>query len=864
MCLSDTIQKFRKGFSKRKITPLLTLGEYRLFRTIYVWAAVFIVLVISGYIGYQGAVVHQTNADQIVNPYLFESVSVAHGAQYPSQHTFLLKWPLFFIIRIFHYSTASYIGMTIAVMIVTVGALALLLYRIERRPLVFGTLCLALASTLLLIPAQPYVGGILPVNMAMVATRNIEYIVFILSLLLITWPGKKRSFRFIGGVVLLGLLIASDQLFLSLSIGASVVALLSYAVRHRTSYISAASRWLAGGIMAVGVAGLVVVGLRVSNLVGIVTAAAPFGLISSVKNLIIGLFYSIAGVFTNYGANPAYDATRIPQVPAVVVHRLVSLSGPSYLINTLILVSCFGAILLLLRRGFVGKRPKAKIPKAVFLATTLAWLALASIALFVISNHYYPVDSRYLAITWFAGFVCLAVTSRTVRFSADKVLLVGIMLLISIGLGVFGSTQTAHTQRAVYTDMTRRDHRVIKALESRKMPVLLGDYWRVLPIRQQAKRPIVVQPLASCNQLRTVLTSSVWKQNLESKPFAYLLSLDRSLTDFPQCSIPEVIKAYGPPNESVLIAGTLAKPTEVLLFYDTNKKPNAATQVDTATVLPVEVSDVPNTTCRNATTLNFVAHQDDDILFLNPDITIDLQSGRCVRTVFVTAGDGGHGAAYVAGRERGAQAGYATLLHAKNIWLQRIVRLPGGEYVRISNLKDHPEVSLIFMRLPDGGLDGAGFAATRYQSLSKLEKGAITKIRSVDQQSTYTKAALESALSELMALYNPAEIRTLSSLQGNVLRDHSDHGSTGRFTTRAHDAYQQQKFENLLQVPISYYVGYPIRESPVNVVGAPYDEKLAAFLAYSKYDGGVCHSAEECANTPTYGSYLSREYQNSN
>src|ERR1700694_2302046 len=43
----------------------------------------------------------------------------------------------------------------------------------------------------------------------------------------------------------------------------------------------------------------------------------------------------------------------------------------------------------------------------------------------------------------------------------------------------------------------------------------------------------------------------------------------------------------------------------------------------------------------SGTTLNIVAHEDDDLLFLSPDLLHAIQAGRAVRTVFVTAGDSG-------------------------------------------------------------------------------------------------------------------------------------------------------------------------------------------------------------------------------
>src|SRR5262245_7566617 len=47
----------------------------------------------------------------------------------------------------------------------------------------------------------------------------------------------------------------------------------------------------------------------------------------------------------------------------------------------------------------------------------------------------------------------------------------------------------------------------------------------------------------------------------------------------------------------------------------------------------------------------FVAHEDDDLLFLSPDILHAIQAGdTCVRTVYLTAGDAGNDESYWSGR----------------------------------------------------------------------------------------------------------------------------------------------------------------------------------------------------------------------
>ena len=70
--------------------------------------------------------------------------------------------------------------------------------------------------------------------------------------------------------------------------------------------------------------------------------------------------------------------------------------------------------------------------------------------------------------------------------------------------------------------------------------------------------------------------------------------------------------------------------------------------------------------CMGGTTLSFVAHEDDDLLFLNPDIAKSILAGKCTITVFVTAGDAGVDASYWKNRELGSKASYAALAKLSN------------------------------------------------------------------------------------------------------------------------------------------------------------------------------------------------------
>jgi len=68
-----------------------------------------------------------SNADQLVNSYLFDNLKTFHGAQWPDQHTFLLKWPLFIAVQLFGATPSAFASLTVATVLLTVSLLALVM-----------------------------------------------------------------------------------------------------------------------------------------------------------------------------------------------------------------------------------------------------------------------------------------------------------------------------------------------------------------------------------------------------------------------------------------------------------------------------------------------------------------------------------------------------------------------------------------------------------------------------------------------------------------------------------------------------------------------------------------------------------------
>ncbi len=865
--LSDRLNRpFKSQLKTPEARQLIKVIESKVFGNLYLGLALIVLLATTIFWAFLGSKLHQSNADQLVNAYLFQDTSTLKGASFPDQHTFLFKWPLFYVVKLLGYTASSYAFVTIEAAVATVGLLAAIIYRIERRPLVFATICLGLSSVLLMVPTQPYAGALLPVNMAMVTTRNLEYVLYIAGLWLLIRANRLRSWRFIGGIAVLGVLIASDKLFLALSPIGALLAIVFYGLTGRWQVAKTFLRWLVGSLLAVATGFGIIAIVRASGITHIAGAGAgPYGLVDNAKDIALGVIYSISGLATNLGANPAFDAVELSQVSSKLADRLWSVGGFSYATNTLIAIYGLVACLRIIRSSMVI--PKAKNPKPVYslhLALGLIFTTLAAIGVFISSKHYYAVDARYLSVSLFAVFVAITSFGHQKRRNPIGLTLIGSLFLASVIFGCFNVVASYRASSQVLANTEHRDALVAQALKNHKVSTLVGDYWRVLPIKTKAGGTLPVSPLRDCTQPRGALSSSAWQTNLRHHSFAYLLSFDKSLTDFPKCTLDQVLKNYGRPNVSTLIDGTLSKPKEVLLFYDDGIRNNNSSNVNDrflSTVLPITLDELPNPVCPGPNIMDIVAHQDDDLLFMSPDLLRSVKAGNCVRTIYITAGDGGNNFSYWQSREQGSEAAYSSMLGKDYTWEQRIIKLANNRFVTIASPLGNTKISLIFMRLPDGNLRGEGFRASNHESLAHLANGSIKQMHSVDGQSSYTSRELTKTLSSLIRTFKPTEIRTQSSFSGSEFPDHSDHKTVSYFAKRAHDRYAAEQARSNISVPIKFYMGYPIHSLAENITSDELAAKEAAFLAYSKFDGGVCSSVQDCNRTPTYGSYLSRQYE---
>jgi len=251
------------------------------------------------------------------------------------------------------------------------------------------------------------------------------------------------------------------------------------------------------------------------------------------------------------------------------------------------------------------------------------------------------------------------------------------------------------------------------------------------------------------------------------------------------------------------------------------------------------------------------AHADDTLLFQSPSLLWDVRSGRCVQTVFLTAGDAGKAEAYWITREEGAMAGYAEMLGVADQWTESEIVFDGHSVER-RTLDAQPQVSLVFMRLPDGGTAGGGFSMYGSESLLKLWKGgqaevpAIADIEAVDDSTEYGYQGLIDALAEMMDSFGPRQIATQDYTLEFAQGDHADHVATGYFARKAADLYGEPHRLRAFQ-------GYDSADEDQNVVDDLLEAKSLAFYAYGQHDLAACGDPEHCAGTD-YEEWLSREY----
>ncbi|MFJ2442018.1 ricin-type beta-trefoil lectin domain protein [Streptomyces sp. NPDC087658] len=256
-----------------------------------------------------------------------------------------------------------------------------------------------------------------------------------------------------------------------------------------------------------------------------------------------------------------------------------------------------------------------------------------------------------------------------------------------------------------------------------------------------------------------------------------------------------------------------------------------------------------------------MAHPDDDLLFVNPEIYDTIRAGCSLSTVYFTAGDAGErdlrkSRNYVENRENGVRRAYAEMAGVADRWnsddvyaAERRIRsftLSG----KLPGRKKGQEVRLVFLGLRDGMPHGS-----RKGSLLRLFDGNEKEIAPLRGGRGYDEERLLKTLTVLVGIAGAERILTLdhdnaSFAYGEHGRvDHSDHGMTARYVRKA--AY-------LAGVPLESYLGYTMTPLEENLTPAGKGHKERIFRWYATQR--LCPRVRVCEDTHLYKGKLPEIY----
>lgn len=249
------------------------------------------------------------------------------------------------------------------------------------------------------------------------------------------------------------------------------------------------------------------------------------------------------------------------------------------------------------------------------------------------------------------------------------------------------------------------------------------------------------------------------------------------------------------------------------------------------------VSSESSIVCRGCSDLYIVAHEDDDLLFMNPDIRNSIRLGNTVRTVFLTAGDASNpNPAYWQGRERGILKAYAQMAgitYSASAWSSGTDTINGR--LLQSRYLLGTSVSVTFLRLADPTNSDPDLRFLWETPAAAPNSRSLT---SVDGLNTYTRSQLIDTLHQIMVFTAAQRVSTLDSSNTHT-RTHSDHYHSALFALTAHEKYTPTH-------SLSIYRDYSEEDYRVNLHADETATNWAAFEAYSPEDmgsQGPCPSA---------------------
>ncbi|OKK19813.1 hypothetical protein AMK16_14430 [Streptomyces sp. CB00455] len=254
--------------------------------------------------------------------------------------------------------------------------------------------------------------------------------------------------------------------------------------------------------------------------------------------------------------------------------------------------------------------------------------------------------------------------------------------------------------------------------------------------------------------------------------------------------------------------------------------------------------------------LQIVAHPDDDLYFMNPDLRYSISAGHPVTSVYLTSGEAdginaGAGKeagaapnkpAYAEARQNGIRAAYAKMATGDHTsaWKRTVVPTRGGGHAEVDILVAEPQVNLVWLQMREAGT----VYADAPDSLHGLWDGRVSHLESVlasgtpvKQRFTYTKDQVVQTLAGLLERYRPTTVRSQDPTPGRFpdtrrYTDHQDHFYGARFVQLATAAYAKD-VKDRPHFAVQNYLGYVNGSLPSSLDPGEAKEKLDILDTYA-------------------------------
>lgn len=546
-----------------KIHSVLTHHEKRVGLVLFA-ISLAVLIASSIYVGQKSGLIHLNNHDNLTDNYLFESPEVFKGALFPAAHTFLLKWPLFALSAAFGNTADVFVYGTIALYVLTVTGFMVAVFLLTRKNLHITALVgLALSLVLVMVPAQPSNGLLLPLNMAMITTRNIEFLLLFGFIYLILAAKKLLSWQFIGAVIIMSILGASDKFYLMISLVASVMYigfLFSSLNKSRSERSPQAFSPLIAGAASYIVANIILVAIHNSGTTNVpgATGSSPFSLVTSMWKMFEAIAGGLQGIIANFGAD--------------IFGKSLGSGLAPYLLNGIILLAAAYSCAILLKRAPRDIQKTTEYKFTIWLILTF----VGSFIIFIASEHSYTVDGRYLTGAIFAGFSAIALVLTTIKLKNKNTIVTlafAGLLLVTPFYAYVARNNYARAFRATHNAIGERIDKAADILMRHDVDVFVGDYWFVSPVRLKTNNTVtpVLMSTEKCDTPNHFLTSRVWYQpspSVKTSAVYILRDADPDAVTFNHgCSLDYLNKKYGKPDSEYTLRGTVEEPIDIIRIY---------------------------------------------------------------------------------------------------------------------------------------------------------------------------------------------------------------------------------------------------------------------------------------------------------